>query len=43
MYKALGRFALKQEHETCHSSVVIVLTHGEHGEVIGNDITYVLL
>ena len=37
MYKALGRFALKAEHNRCDSAVVVILTHGEHGEVFGVD------
>jgi hypothetical protein len=33
MQHALARFALKTEHNRYDSAIVVVLTHGEHGEV----------
>jgi len=31
------RFSLKLEHKTCHSAIVVVLTHGTCGQLYGRD------
>lgn len=37
MLSAMERFAKKKDHETCDSSIVVVLTHGMHGALYGVD------
>uniref|UniRef100_A0A914W2P5 Uncharacterized protein n=1 Tax=Plectus sambesii TaxID=2011161 RepID=A0A914W2P5_9BILA len=37
MMSAMYRFAQKSEHKTADSTVVVVLTHGESGELFGSD------
>ena len=33
----MKRFSLKSEHKTCHSAIVVVLTHGMFGQLCGSD------
>ena len=37
MLSAIARFALKDEHGKYDSAILVILTHGEHGQVFGVD------